>query len=66
LHARKPYFSASNFAEFQLTNKETVFEPTLDNIPEQDARKAIRGLLEVDPERRYAHETLREVYFGRS
>ncbi|KAG0055323.1 hypothetical protein BGZ83_008962 [Gryganskiella cystojenkinii] len=66
LHTRKAYFSSSNFAEFQLTNKDAAFEPALEVIRQEDARKAIRGLMEVDPEKRYAHETLRDVYFGRA
>ncbi|KAF9348402.1 Ribosomal protein S6 kinase alpha-4, partial [Mortierella sp. AD094] len=67
LHARKVYFNSNAFAEFQLTNEEgTKFEPALEAVKEDDARQAIRGLLEVDPERRYTHETLHEVYFGRA
>ncbi|KAF9342799.1 hypothetical protein BGX26_006829 [Mortierella sp. AD094] len=67
LHARRVYFNSNAFAEFQLTNEEgTKFEPALEAVKEDDARQAIRGLLEVDPERRYTHETLREVYFGRA
>ncbi|KAF9429213.1 Cyclin-dependent kinase 2, partial [Entomortierella beljakovae] len=66
MHARKAYFPSSNSAEFQLTNDDgTKFEPALEVIKEVDARKAIRGLLEVDAEKRFTHETLREVYFGR-
>ncbi|OAQ34862.1 kinase-like protein [Linnemannia elongata AG-77] len=66
LHTKKTYFSSSNFAEFQLASEEgTAFEPALEAIQENDARKAIRGLLETDPEKRYTHETLREVYFGK-
>ncbi|KAF9131664.1 hypothetical protein BGW39_001475, partial [Mortierella sp. 14UC] len=66
LHTKKAYFTSNNFAEFQLTNEEdTAFEPALEAIQENDARKAIRGLLETDPEKRYTHETLREVYFGK-
>ncbi|KAF9947340.1 NUAK SNF1-like kinase 2, partial [Modicella reniformis] len=67
LHARKAYFSSGAFAEFQLTQDEGArFEPALDTIREEDARQAIRGLLEADPERRYTHENLRDVYFGRN
>ncbi|KAG0009508.1 Ribosomal protein S6 kinase alpha-4 [Entomortierella chlamydospora] len=67
LHARKVYFTSNAFAEFQLTSEEgTKFEPALEAVREDDARQAIRGLLEVDPERRFTHETLREVYFGRA
>ncbi|ORY97029.1 hypothetical protein BCR41DRAFT_364687 [Lobosporangium transversale] len=66
LHARKAYFSSSNFAEFQLTNEDgNKFTPALDAIKEDDARKAVRGLLEVEPDHRYTHEILRDVYFGR-
>ncbi|KAG0258614.1 hypothetical protein BG011_003175 [Mortierella polycephala] len=66
MHARKAYFSSSAFAEFQLTNEDgTKFEPALDAVKEEDARRAIRGLLEVDAEERYTYETMREVYFGK-
>ncbi|KAG0268478.1 hypothetical protein BGZ95_002444, partial [Linnemannia exigua] len=64
LHTKEAYFTSSNSAEFQLTN-EKAFEPALEDIQENDARKAILGLLETDPEKRYTHETLREVYFGK-
>ncbi|KAI8596557.1 hypothetical protein EDD21DRAFT_387914 [Dissophora ornata] len=67
LHARKAYFSSSNFAEFQLTSDEgTKFDPNLESVREDDARQAIRGLLEVDAERRYTHETLRAVYINQA
>ncbi|KAG0196334.1 hypothetical protein BGX33_001761, partial [Mortierella sp. NVP41] len=66
LHTKKTYFSSHSTAEFQLTNEEgAAFEPALEAIQEKDARQAIRGLLEIDSEKRYTHETLREVYFGK-
>ncbi|KAF9349633.1 hypothetical protein BGX34_001684 [Mortierella sp. NVP85] len=66
LHAHKAYFSSGAFAEFQLTQDEGAnFEPALETVKEQDASQAIRGLLEVDPEKRYTHENLRDVYFGK-
>ncbi|KAF9352633.1 hypothetical protein BGX34_012060 [Mortierella sp. NVP85] len=67
LYARKPYFSSGAFAESQLTQDGGAkFEPNLDAVREQDAAQAIRGLLEVDPERRYTHDDLLDVYFGRT
>ncbi|KAF9121359.1 hypothetical protein BG015_005855, partial [Linnemannia schmuckeri] len=52
LHTKKAYFSSSNFAEFQLTSEDgAAFEPALEAIQENDARQAIRGLLETDPEK---------------
>jgi hypothetical protein len=66
LHTKKTYFSSSNSTELQLTGDDSAsFEPALEAIQENDARKAIRGLLETNPEKRYTHETLREVYFGK-
>ncbi|KAK3823323.1 MAG: hypothetical protein J3Q66DRAFT_140811 [Benniella sp.] len=66
LHARKPYFSSGAFAEFQLTQNDGAnFEPNLEAVNEQDAAQAIRGLLEVDPERRYTLDNLRDVYSGK-
>ncbi|KAK3823321.1 MAG: kinase-like domain-containing protein [Benniella sp.] len=66
LHTRKPYFSSGAFAEFQLTQNDGAnFEPDLEAVNEQDAAQAIRGLLEVDPERRYTHDDLGDVYFGK-
>ncbi|KAF9198281.1 hypothetical protein BGZ59_004761, partial [Podila verticillata] len=61
-----PYFVNAADAELQLTTDEGArFQVALDGVKEQDAKVAIRGLLEVDVEKRYTHETLREVYFGK-
>lgn len=66
LHVGKPYFVNAADAELQLTTDEGArFQVALDGVKEQDAKVAIRGLLEVDVEKRYTHETLREVYFGK-
>jgi len=66
LHARKPYFPSGEFAEFQLTQDDGAnFEPNLEAVNEQDAAQAIRGLLEVDPERRYTLDDLRDAYSGK-
>ncbi|KAF9357770.1 protein kinase, AMP-activated, alpha 2 catalytic subunit [Mortierella sp. NVP85] len=66
LYARKPYFSSGAFAESQLTQDGGAkFEPNLDAVREQDAAQAVRGLLEVDPDRRYTLDDLRDVYSGK-
>ena len=59
LHARKPYFPSGEFADG------ANFEPNLEAVNEQDAAQAIRGLLEVDPERRYTLDDLRDAYSGK-
>ncbi|KAG0224966.1 hypothetical protein BGW41_004866, partial [Actinomortierella wolfii] len=64
LFARKKLFTSASFAEYQLENNAT-FEPDLSRVEDKDAKIAIRGLIEVDAEKRFTHETLREVYFGK-
>ncbi|CAO3574078.1 unnamed protein product [Mortierella alpina] len=67
LHTRKAYFTSGASAEYQLTNEDgTQFEPALEAVKEDDARQAIRGLLEVDVEKRYTYETLTQVYTGKA
>ncbi|KAF9369009.1 hypothetical protein CPC16_004874, partial [Podila verticillata] len=62
LHVGKPYFVNAVNAELQLTTDEVAhFQVHLDSIKEQDAKVTIRGLLEVDIEKHYTHETLHEV-----
>ncbi|KAF9969384.1 hypothetical protein BGZ73_008283, partial [Actinomortierella ambigua] len=49
--------------QLTATEKNGAFEPDLSRIDDKDAALAIRGLIEVDAEKRYSYETLREVYF---
>jgi len=64
LHTREPYFSSDALAESQLTQDEGAQFVPLDVVEELGAAQAIRGLLEVDPLKRFTHENLRDVYFG--
>ncbi|KAF9970192.1 Serine/threonine-protein kinase ulk2, partial [Actinomortierella ambigua] len=59
----KKLFRSGALAELQLTGTENsaAFEPDLSSIQDKNVKTAIRGLIEVDAEKRFGYEKLLEL-----
>ncbi|KAF9986570.1 hypothetical protein BGZ65_007151 [Modicella reniformis] len=60
LYTGRPYFTSASFAEFQLT--QTEFEFAMPTVKDWYTDQTIKGLLAVDPEKRFTHDDLRVFY----